>query len=149
MHLATGLDPEGQPHVLFGALHLPASADGGWGPGPGELVAGVDVTTGRLGVALEEFVSDGEFSSHPASGVMIEGAVVPQWSAIVDLSLRAHRHFHEFPFVGWRMALAGSGPVLVEAATDWGVFRHVWPAHTVFAEWCRERLVARSGAASG
>jgi len=147
-HLATGLDEAGQPQVLFAALHLPASADGGWGPGPGELVAGIEVATGRLGVAMDEFVSDGEFSSHPGSGVMIEDAIVPQWSTLVALALQAHRRFGEFPFVGWRVALAGSGPILVEASTDWGVFRHVWPAQTKFGPWCRARLAPLLGTAS-
>lgn len=139
-HLATGLDDRGEPQVMFASLHLPASTESGWGPGPGELVAGIDPATGRLDVAMDEFVSDGEFSVHPGTGVMIEGALVPQWSAMVDLALRAHRHFSGLPFVGWRIALSGGGPMLTEANTDWGVFRHVWPAETVFASWCRRRL---------
>ncbi len=144
-HLATGLDEAGRPQVLFAVVHLPASAEAGWGPAPGELVAGVEITSGRLGVAMDEFVSDGEFTTHPGSGVMIEDAVVPQWSVFCDLARRAHEHFADLPFVGWRVALAGGGPVLLEAGTDWGVFRHVWPARTAFAACCRRRLAARLG----
>ncbi len=129
-HLATGLDESGRPQLLFAALHLPAFADGGWGAAPGELVAGIEVASGRLGVAMDEFVSDGEFSVHPASGVMIEDAIVPQWAALADLARRAHRNFGDLPFVGWRLALSGGGPLLLEANTDWGVFPHVWPAET-------------------
>ena len=140
--IATGLGQDGRPHVLFAALHLPASVDAGWGPAPGELVAGIDVANGRLGVALDEFASDGEFSVHPGTGMTIADAVVPQWSAFCDLALRAHQRFGEFPFVRWRIALSGSGPLLVEAGTDWGVFRHVWPARTRFAMSCLQRLTA-------
>jgi hypothetical protein len=143
VHVATGLDEHAQPRVLFAALHLPASADSGWGPGSGELVAGIDVESGRLESALAEFVSDGEFSVHPATGLMIEDAIVPQWSALRELALRAHQRFGEFPFVGWRIALSGAGPVLVEAQSDWGVFRHVWPARTPFAAWCLRALTPR------
>jgi hypothetical protein len=134
--------------VLFAALHLPASVDGGWGPGSGELRAGIDVSTGRLDVALDEWSFDGEFSVHPGTGMTIADTVVPQWQAFCALALRAHEHFGEVPFVGWRIALSGGGPVLVDASTDWGVFPHVWPARTRFANWCLQRLTASPADAS-
>lgn len=140
VRIVTGLDESAQPQVLFAALHLPASAEAGWGPAPGALTAGIEVATGRLDAALDEFEPDGEFSVHPGTGVMIQDEVVPQWPALCELALRAHARFAEFPFVGWRIALAGGGPVLLEAATEWDGFRHVWPARTAFAEWCRRRL---------
>jgi hypothetical protein len=74
---------------------------------------------------------------------MIEDAVVPQWPAFCELAVRAHQRFADLPFVSWRIALTGGGPLLLEATTDWGVFRHVWPARTAFADWCRRRLEAQ------
>jgi hypothetical protein len=140
--IVTAMNEHGAPEILFAALHLPASADGGWGPGPGELVADIDVASGRTGTAVGEFAVDGEFSMHPATGVMIEDAMVPQWSAICDLARRAHERFAELPFVSWRIALSGGGPILVEASSDWGVLRHVWPARTRFGPHCERRLAA-------
>jgi hypothetical protein len=147
VRVGTGMDARGEPIALFAAMHLPSVAEGG--RLGGVLSAGIDLETGQLTPAWGEFMVDGEFDTHPGTGAPIAGATVPKWATVVDLALRAHRHFSDLPFVGWEIAVGGGGSVLLEASTNWGVFPHVLPAQTAFAGLCLERLEAQRRAAIG
>ena len=153
VRIATGVGESGEPVALFASLHLPA-CDAGGEPSPaGELHAGVDVVTGELLTAWGEFVSDGEFNSHPGTGAVMAGVVLPHWHAALELALRAHRNFRELPFVGWEIGLSAGGAVLIEAATNWGVFHHALAIDSAFPRLCLHRLAsveaARGHRASG
>lgn len=100
----------------------------------------INIEDGSLAPAMGEFLSDGEFHSHPETGAIIDGATVPQWSTVLDLALGAHQQFSKVPFIGWEVGLCGAGPVVVEAGTNWGVFRHVIPTAASFIGLCHERL---------
>jgi hypothetical protein len=140
MRIATGMDLEGNIQPLFASLQLPAANQGGWLAPTGILSAGINIEDGSLAPAMGEFLSDGEFHSHPETGAIIDGATVPQWSTVLDLAIRAHREFPNVPFVGWEVGFSGAGPVIVEAATNLGVFRHVIPTAASFVGLCHQRL---------
>jgi Sugar-transfer associated ATP-grasp len=144
VRIATGLDEENRPQPLFACLHLPSTDEPAWGQPSGELTAAIDVQEGLLSTALGEFLSDGDFSLHPGTGAIIEATQVPQWWELRELVLAAHRQFIDLPFVGWTVALAGAGPVLLEANTNWGVFRQVLPATTPFATWFLHHMGIRA-----
>ena len=140
VRIATGLGEAGEPAPLFAALHLPACDAGGAVSPAGELHAGIQVGSGQLLTAWGEFVSDGEFDSHPATGAVMTGVVLPHWRAALDLALRAHRSFRQVPFVGWEIGLSAAGPVLMEAHTNWGVFHHALAVDSAFPQLCLHRL---------
>lgn len=140
VRIATGVSESGEPVPLFATLHLPACDAGGAVTPAGELHAGIDVVSGELLPAWGEFVSDGEFDSHPGTGAVMAGVVLPHWRSALELALRAHRNFREVPFVGWEIGLAAGGPVLLEARTNWGVYHHALAVDSAFPRLCLHRL---------
>jgi hypothetical protein len=46
---------------------------------------------------------------------------VPQWPAILDAALAAHRAFEEFPSVGWDVAVTTDGIRVIEGNPYWSV----------------------------
>lgn len=148
VRVATGVGESGEPVPLFATLQLPACDAGGAVTGAGELHAGMDVNTGELHTAWGEFVSDGEFDSHPGTGAVMAGVVLPHWRGVIELALRAHRNFREVPFVGWEIGLTAGGPTLIEARTSWGVFHHALAVDSAFPRLCLHRL-ARAEAVRG
>jgi hypothetical protein len=149
VRIATGVGESGEPVALFADLRLPA-CDAGGEPSPaGELHAGVDVVSGVLLTAWGEFVSDGEFNSHPGTGAVMAGVALPHWHSAVELALRAHRNFRDLPFVGWEIGLSAGGAVLLEARTNWGVFHHALAIDSAFPRLCLHRLARAESARSG
>ncbi len=143
--VATGIDREGNPHVLFASFRFPGADLSGESPVSVDLASGVDITNGRLLPAVGEFVTDGEFDNHPATGAIITGAAAPRWREVAALALEAHRLFADVPFVGWEIGVGASGPILLDASSNWGFFPHVLPAETKFASFCLQHLMRRRG----
>ena len=52
------------------------------------------------------------------------------WNDVVDLGIRAHDHFDPFHSIGWDIAIAEDGPVLVEGNHNWGVMIGQYPRLT-------------------
>lgn len=140
VRFATATDVVGSPRVLFASFVMPGAEMSGVAPAAVGLTSGIDLESGRLMPASGEFIVDGEFDSHPGTGVCVTGAAVPYWHAMVEMVLRAHSRFSEIPFVGWEVALTGSGLVMLEASTNWGQFLHVLPVDTEFAQLCLQRI---------
>ncbi len=122
VRLVTGRLPGGEPTPLFASFRMPTggavvdnlSADG--------IAAPVALETGRLGSALFLYPHAGppRHTHHPDTEHPIENFHVPRWDELVALGVRAHRAFPEMPFVGWDIALAEQGPLVVEGNEDWG-----------------------------
>jgi hypothetical protein len=138
VRLATGIETSGNSLPLFASMRLQSVTSGG--RVCGVLTSGIEIESGVLTPAWGESMADGEFESHPDSGSVIAGAVVPYWSEIVDLAIRAHQRFSDVPFIAWEITVGGSGPVLLEASTNLGTFDHVLPSETAFADLCLQRL---------
>lgn len=62
-------------------------------------------------------------SIHPLSGVPIVGFEVPHFEAALELVAEAARRIPEVPYVGWDVAIAPNGPVLIEGNYNTGVFQ--------------------------
>jgi len=58
---------------------------------------------------------------HPISGVRIVGMRLPFWSEAKQMVLAAHKLYPEVPSVGWDVAIATEGVILIEANSGWGV----------------------------
>jgi hypothetical protein len=82
----------------------------------GGIVAPVDMASGRLGPASDiGFRPDmGWRNTHPDTGALIAGLVLPLWAETVDLACRAHKAFAPRLVVGWDIAITDRGPVIVE-----------------------------------
>lgn len=113
--IVTALTAEGA-RVIGACWKIPAGvnmADNYWRPG--NLLAQVDAGTGRVlratsGAGLDMRVHE----THPDTNVPLPGFVIPQWAAMTALALRGARLMRHVPLIGWDIAPAESGPVIVE-----------------------------------
>jgi len=142
VRVATGLNEAGEPVALLASLRLQACDADGLPTAAGELEAGIDIASGTLQPACGEFVSDGEFDSHPGTGAVMAGVVLPLWRHALELALRAHREFRERSFLGWEIGLTPAGPVLLEASGRWAAFHHAQVMDSPFPQLCVSRLAS-------
>lgn len=85
----------------------------------GGIVTEVDTASG-------EIVSDGGqfghrvFEKHPYSGKRFMGTKIPFWNEVLDLLDHLGRVVPEVRYVGWDIAITGSGPIVIEGNTTPG-----------------------------
>lgn len=126
LRIATYLNRKGQFWMLYALLRIPARGnvhDNFSGGASGNLIAAVDVRTGRLGRAwgrrdpnLSRVLEP--FQRNPDTGVAIWGECVPDWGEVCTLVQRASQAFSELPLLGWDVALSAGGMVLIEANSN-------------------------------
>jgi hypothetical protein len=92
----------------------------------GNLLAAFDLTTGRLSMPRGSIRQDWpvmrSFPEHPDSGAQLEGFIVPYWSDVVQLALKAQQSLPLLRSAGWDIAVTDAGVKLLEGnnvyATD-------------------------------
>lgn len=91
----------------------------------GNLVAGIDLQTGRLtgvwGSARSDWPAMEPIARHPESGQPFDGVVLPFWADMVALALRGQRSFPSMRTLGWDIAPAREGLTIVEANSTYDV----------------------------
>jgi hypothetical protein len=105
IRVMTMVDPDsGAPFIPFAVHRFGVSRTAPFdGFGAGGIVAGLDVTTGRIGPAISappgqpRIVQD----THPDSGIPIAGTVVPRWAEICRHLLDLAAQLPFLPYVGW------------------------------------------------
>jgi len=83
----------------------------------GGILARIDRATGR--VAGPGLWHGGEIRSHPDSGVVFDGLQLPYFHKAADLAIRIHEDLPRVHSVGWDMAVAPEGPVVIEGNSNW------------------------------
>jgi hypothetical protein len=105
----------------------------------GGLSARVDLDTGRLSRATR--LPSGKklewFSTHPDTGSVIEGALVPHWPEIVETVIHAAHVLSFMEYVGWDIIVTPNGPVVLEANINSGM--NVLQVHQPLLEDARAR----------
>jgi len=76
---------------------------------------------GRLGRARSLDPAAPWRDHHPDTGALIARTVIPGWSRVAELALRAHAPITDIALIGWDVAMPGAEPVLIEGNTNWGV----------------------------
>lgn len=104
------------PELLRAVWKIPAGrnvADNFWRPG--NVLATLDLETGRIVRAVKGTGLKAEvIETHPDSGVKLTGLQVPEWQRTVALALDAQRLLGSLALIGWDIAPADTGPVIVE-----------------------------------
>jgi hypothetical protein len=104
------------PQVLYAAWRLPppqAMVDDSWQDG--SLIALVDLPTGGLTTLRRGKGPDTEwFTHHPLHGVPVVSRTLPFWPQAVALAISAHGIVPANGILGWDIAIAPNGPVLLE-----------------------------------
>jgi hypothetical protein len=92
----------------------------------GAVCAPIDLTTGRLGLALRNMSQHGRaperHTHHPDSGARLEGAVLPFWASIRETVLRAAASLPLNRYVGWDIFVDETGTaIIIEANGNTGL----------------------------
>lgn len=91
----------------------------------GNLVAAIDLDTGRLGQCKGSLSRDFPvvtvFERHPDTGNPVEGFMMPYWKELNDLVVRAHQSLPQFATLAWDIAVTDRGPVIIEANPTYDV----------------------------
>lgn len=91
----------------------------------GNLIAPIDLQSGRIGTARgsrsKTWPLNYATDTHPDTGQMINGFVVPNWDEVVKLVKRAQLALSQVPTCGWDVAVTDDGPLIVETNSGYGV----------------------------
>jgi len=117
LRLLTLALPEGVV-VHAATLKVPRGESGVDNLAKGNLVAAVDLASGRVGVAVDGS-GDARHARHPDSGAAIEGETIPHWQAVLDVGRRGAVAMSDSRALGWDIAVTDSGPVVIEANRSW------------------------------
>ena len=63
------------------------------------------------------------FATHPLSGTPIVGFRVPYYDRVIAFVDELSREIPEVPYVGWDVAIAPDGPVVIEGNPNSGVYQ--------------------------
>jgi hypothetical protein len=82
----------------------------------GGLACAVSLADGRLGRASDLGMDArlGWVSEHPTTGARIEETRLPCWEAVGPLAVAAHALFSDRLVIGWDIAIAEDGPIIIE-----------------------------------
>jgi len=73
-----------------------------------------DPESGKLASGLMDTVGSPRYSSHPDSGVLLEGSYLPLWDAVKNLVPKTMAVFPETIFAGMDIAVTEEGPIIIE-----------------------------------
>lgn len=79
----------------------------------GAIFGLIDVETGVVTTDLCSY-SDELFEKHPDTGFVAKGFKVPYWKEVLNLTERAASVVPQVGYIGWDVAIAENGPVLIE-----------------------------------
>jgi hypothetical protein len=82
----------------------------------GGIACSIELETGELGLAsnLGMDAGLGWLVRHPTTHARIEGRRLPLWGEAKALAIEAHRSFSDRVVIGWDIAVAVDGPIVVE-----------------------------------
>lgn len=125
VRLLTCITPDG-PLIMLGVLKLARELNqtDNFSFGlTGNMVAEIDIDSGRLGAAKgslrRDFPCTSSFVNDPNTGQRIAGRLVPYWEEAKSLVLQAQETLPELISLGWDVAITDRGPVVVEANSNY------------------------------
>lgn len=117
VRVLTCINEAGEPELVGAAMRMAIGANRTVDNlHAGGIAAAVDLDTGVLGPASNLGADSrlGWLGRHPDSGEPITGTKLPMWDEVRRFAVRAHRAFGDRILVGWDIAIAPDGPILVE-----------------------------------
>jgi len=117
---------DGAPQVLYAVWKIPAPdamSDNFWQKG--SLIAEVEVSTGQIKQARRGTGMEAEqIETHPVSDVKLAEFTLPHWDSALTLVQKCHGLTPENGILGWDIAIAPDGPLVIECNTS--------PFHTLY-----------------
>jgi hypothetical protein len=124
MRIDTFINQDGKAEIISAFLRtsLKNSHVDNWGAGGCSMH--VDLESGRLGkYAYSDIIKDGvkRFTVHPLTNIVFENFSVPLIEEAKSLVLNAAHYLPGIRLVGWDVAIAENGPVIVEGNSDYDI----------------------------
>src|SRR5690606_36084639 len=105
VRVVTGIVARGGEPILVGIhAHLPVQSPFVANTAAGGITVSLDPDTCRMRIGYRWTDRAEDCRVHPVTGGQIEGAVLPDWEALRDLALRAHRAAGDWCMLGWDVA---------------------------------------------
>ena len=134
----TYLDRGGNAHVMGATLRLGAGTMVVDNASSGGLFCGIDINRGCL-FATGINKAEDTFTQHPTTGVVFKDYALPDVERVFEMCTRCHEAIGHPMTVGWDVAMAPDGPMLLEGNPRWmaklhtqvdpGVAARVWSAY--------------------
>ncbi|TVQ41239.1 MAG: hexapeptide transferase [Wenzhouxiangella sp.] len=119
VRIFTLLDEQGAYHALGCRLRISVDSPVD-NLAAGNLAAPIDEETGQIsGPGIYSDITRKPESSHPVTGVSIEGFQVPYWAETLELVKQASLKHPQNRSIGWDVAITENGPGLIEGNHDW------------------------------
>lgn len=117
---------QGRTQLLYALCRIPCGNnphDNFSGGNTGNLIANIELATGRLGSAYGRRDARyprllESFATNPDTGKAIQGAVVPRWAEICSSVERAAQVFPCLPVLGWDFALSENRIIIIIEANS-------------------------------
>lgn len=113
--------------VSFGALRIGTGQNNVDNWAAGGLIVKIDLDSGELrGDGFFKPGYGGRTAVHPDSGVLFDGFRIPHFAQALAMVVGLHEYLPRIHSIGWDVAIAYDGPVIVEGNDDWdGVIQMV------------------------
>lgn len=113
----TCLDERGRPEFMGAVFRMSIGANRTVDNfHAGGIACAISAESGQLGPA-SDLGSDARLGwcrDHPTTGARIKGTLLPYWREVKDLVTGAHEAFSDRVLIGWDVAVADDGPIIVE-----------------------------------
>ena len=121
LRVITVLDSLGEVHILKACLRVGVGNEIVDNFSAGGIAYPIDLEYGRIeGPGSNKKME--RFYVHPGSELYMVGLEVPYWEKILELVEKAAKQLRQIRFVGWDVAIAKDGPVLIECNSRPGAF---------------------------
>lgn len=91
----------------------------------GGIAAAVDPKSGHVTApAVSIMPNENKYERHPVTKTEIIGFQIPEWSDVISLVETAATRVPSVRTVGWDVAIARTGPVLIEGNDNWN--KRIW-----------------------
>jgi len=113
---------EGSTELFMGALRMGTGGSNVDNLSAGGIAVGIDLERGKLfKKGFHSKKGNPEFiESHPDSGIKFEDIEIPWFQETKKILLKAHGLMNGVHSIGWDVAIAPLGPVIIEANDGWG-----------------------------
>jgi Sugar-transfer associated ATP-grasp len=109
----------------------------------GGLSVAIDSRTGELGRGVLKPKYGGQWMDHhPDSGARFVGKIVPYWSDVLRICIRAARVTPHLRSIGWDVVVTSQGPIIIEGNPDWDLMMVQVHSDGLLRTSIREQLAA-------
>lgn len=119
MRINVARDKQGKVHLIGACLKCGGAGAVADNFHSGGIAYPVDMETGTIVGPGRNNTEIKDYEKHPASQVTMPGLVIPHWEAVRTCALEAMERIPNIGYVGWDIAVTGSGPELIEGNCRW------------------------------